>query len=170
MSSPPWGSRVEPGPAAMPASIDSPGLGPGPRQPLPRGPGEVTHTETEFRRGEQGELSRAQIRGPRLSQWRHESVKRYVCVSVRAGDRTRKQSHQTGSGRLLSAAAVLAPLPINTSNAKPQFIFPPLPSPPSLLPPSPHPPLPRSLSPRERRQRGGKFQDGGTKEQRETQR
>lgn len=34
------------------------------RLPLPRGPGEVTCTETKFRRVEQGELSRAQIRGP----------------------------------------------------------------------------------------------------------
>lgn len=34
------------------------------RQPLPCGPGEVTRTETKFRRRELGELSWAQIRGP----------------------------------------------------------------------------------------------------------
>lgn len=34
------------------------------RLPLPCAPSEVTRTETKFRRGEQGELSRAQIRGP----------------------------------------------------------------------------------------------------------
>lgn len=47
------------------------------KRPLPCGPREVTHTETKFRRREQGEFSRAQIRGPCRSQWRHESMKWY---------------------------------------------------------------------------------------------
>lgn len=47
------------------------------KRPLPCGPREVTHTETKFRRGEQGEFSRAQIRGPCLSLWRHESMEWY---------------------------------------------------------------------------------------------
>lgn len=34
------------------------------KQPLPCGPREVTHTETKFRRGELGEVSWGQIRGP----------------------------------------------------------------------------------------------------------
>lgn len=69
------------------------------KRPLPCGPREVTHTETKFRRGKQGEFSRAQIRGPCLSQWRHESMNdtAWLCATTRT-----KGSHPKGLFKQIS--------------------------------------------------------------------
>lgn len=114
MSSAPRGPGAELRPAAMLASIDYSGIKAWLRQPsapaptLPRGPGEVTRSETKFSRGGLGELSWAQIRGPRpLPPWRHERVKRYG-VFVRAPEHT--QSVPSGKVSLCSHKALIGNL------------------------------------------------------------
>lgn len=74
---------------------------------LLRGPGEVTRSETKFSRGGLGELSWAQIRGPRVSPWRHERVKRYG-VFVRAREHT--QSVPSGKVSVRSHKALIGNL------------------------------------------------------------
>lgn len=70
------------------------------KQALPSGSAEVTRSEIKFRRGERGELSRAQIRGRRRLTLPEETWKCVMTEFVFERTITFKQSHQTSSGLL----------------------------------------------------------------------